>query len=54
MRALEELVGVPDRKFAFHIGESITVDIADPGHPMARRAEPWQMTEGIQWLAGRT
>jgi uncharacterized protein len=40
-----DLVGITDRKFGYHIGEQLTIDIADPDHPITGGLSSWTMTD---------
>jgi len=40
-----ELVGIPDRSFSFHIGETLRIEIANPNHPITQDLEPWEMVD---------
>jgi len=40
-----ELVGVEDRSFGYHLGQQVTVNVADGEHPIARGLGAWTMTD---------
>jgi trehalose utilization protein len=40
-----ELVGIPDRKFEFYIGETVRIEIASPSHPITAGLRPWEMVD---------
>jgi uncharacterized protein len=39
------LVGIDDRKFGYHAGESVHVDVVDLAHPITKGLSPWDMTD---------
>jgi len=46
-----ELVGIKDRSFGFHIGETIDIEVANPGHPITKGLEPWTQVEETYTVA---
>ncbi|MFQ6132499.1 MAG: ThuA domain-containing protein [Armatimonadota bacterium] len=40
-----ELVGIADRKFDFHIGETLTIEVADPDHPITQGLTSWETVD---------
>lgn len=40
-----ELVGIEDRTFGYHPGESLRIDVADSAHPITRGLKPWQVVD---------
>jgi uncharacterized protein len=40
-----ELVGIPDRRFATHVGQNIRVEVASPDHPITRGLTAWDMVD---------
>jgi len=46
-----ELVGIADRRFGFHIGQTIRVNVADPGHPITSGLCSWEMTDETYTMA---
>ena len=47
-----EIVGIPDRSFGYHIGETVTTQIACPDHPITCGLAPWTMTDETYSMAG--
>jgi trehalose utilization protein len=45
------LVGIPDRGFGYHIGETIQVQVADAGHPITRGLTGWEMVDETYTMA---
>jgi type 1 glutamine amidotransferase len=46
-----EIVGIPDRSFKYYPGETVSVEIADPGHPITQGLTPWQMVDETYAMA---
>ncbi len=46
-----ELVGIPDRRFGYHHGERIRVDVASPDHPITRGLASWEMVDETYTMA---
>jgi len=42
-----DIVGINGRKFSFHIGQSIHVDVANTGHPITKDLQGWDMGDEI-------
>ena len=40
-----EVTGIPDRTITPHFGETVPVDVADPGHPITRGLEAWTQAD---------
>lgn len=40
-----DIVGIQDRRFTYHPGEIVQVEIADPDHPITRGLAPWSMID---------
>jgi type 1 glutamine amidotransferase len=40
-----EIVGIEDRRFGFHIGESIHVEVAKPDHPITKGLTAWDTVD---------
>lgn len=40
-----DLVGIKDRSFAYHPEQTLTVQVANPQHPIVRGLTPWTMPE---------
>lgn len=40
-----EIVGIKERNFGFHIGQTIQVDITNPEHPITKGMQPWEMVD---------
>lgn len=38
-----EIVGIDDRKFGYHPGQTLRIDIADADHPITAGLQPWEM-----------
>jgi len=45
------VVGIPDRKFGYHIGESIHVQVADASHPITEGVAAWDMADETYTMA---
>lgn len=45
------LVGVGDRSFGYHMGQTIRVDIADPTHPITAGLQSWEMGDETYTMA---
>jgi hypothetical protein len=41
----DEIVGIGERAFGYHIGETLEIDIADGEHPITRGLIPWTMVD---------
>lgn len=46
-----EIVGIADRQFGYHIGESIHVQVADTSHLITEGIEPWDMVDETYTMA---
>lgn len=46
------VTGITDRRFTYHPGETIRTEIADPGHPVNRGLQPWEMLDETYAMAG--
>jgi len=46
-----DLVGITDRKFGYHVHQSISVHVADTGHPITRGLQDWEMVDETYTLA---
>jgi len=46
-----DLVGIEDRSFGYHIGETVTVQIADAEHPITRGLRDWTMIDETYTMA---
>ncbi len=46
-----DLVGVQERGFGYHIGERLSVDVADKSHPITSGVEPWDMIDETYSMA---
>jgi hypothetical protein len=46
-----ELAGIADRSFGYHIGESIHVKVAAPGHPILEGVKDWDMIDETYTMA---
>ena len=46
-----EIVGIGDRSFGFHIGQSIHVDVVEEKHPITRRISGWDMVDETYTMA---
>jgi type 1 glutamine amidotransferase len=40
-----EIVGIADRDFDYHIGETVQSQIANPDHPITAGIDPWTMVD---------
>jgi len=40
-----DIVGIDSRKFGFHIGENVHVNVADSGHPITNGIADWDMID---------
>ncbi len=40
-----EIVGIEDRSFGYHIGETVRTEIASPDHPITRGLAAWEMID---------
>jgi type 1 glutamine amidotransferase len=38
-----EIVGIEDRRFGYHMGQSLRIEIANPDHPITRGLSAWEM-----------
>jgi len=45
------LVGIPDRKFGYHIGEKLHVNVADARHPITDGIRSWDMIDETYTMA---
>ena len=46
-----EIVGIEDRSFGYHMGETIRIDIANPDHPITRGLDAWDMIDETYTMA---
>jgi hypothetical protein len=46
-----KLVGIEDRSFTFHIGETVQVEIANADHPITRGLQPWTQVDETYLMA---
>ena len=46
-----DLVGIGDREFGYHVGQSIHVDVLDSSHPITEGMGPWDMTDETYTMA---
>jgi len=46
-----DLVGIRDRSFGYHIGETLTVDVAPIDHPITRGLSSWEMIDETYSMA---
>ena len=46
-----EIVGIQDRKFGYHIGQSVRAEVRDPQHPITRGIAPWEMVDETYTMA---
>jgi len=46
-----DLVGIPDRSFGYDHEQELTVEIADPAHPITQGIQPWQMVDETYSMA---
>ena len=42
-----DIVGIKDRKFKYHVGQSIHVDVGATGHPITKGLQGWDMVDEI-------
>jgi hypothetical protein len=49
--AFTNIVGIPDRSFGYHMGQTVRVDIADQEHPIVSGLEPWEMPDETYTMA---
>ena len=40
-----EIAGIEDRSFGYHVGESIRIEVADPDHPITRGLSGWEAVD---------
>ena len=40
-----KVVGIEDRRFGYHPGQRIRLEITNPQHPITRGLEPWEITD---------
>jgi type 1 glutamine amidotransferase len=45
------MVGIEDRTFGYHMGEHLSIEIADANHPITRGMQPWQMIDETYSMA---
>lgn len=50
-RPWAELVGIQDRGFGFHIGETVQVQVADGEHPITEGLQGWEMIDETYAMA---
>ena len=48
---LSDVVGIPDRSFGFSMMQELTVEVADPDHPITRGVADWQMNDETYSMA---
>jgi hypothetical protein len=41
----DEIVGIQNRGFGFHVGQTIQVEIANPQHPITKGLKAWEMVD---------
>ena len=46
-----DLVGISDRSFGYDHDQELSVEIADPAHPITQGIEPWQMVDETYSMA---
>ena len=46
------LVGIEDRRFTYHPGEKVPVNIADPDHPIVQGMDSWEMVDETYAMNG--
>jgi hypothetical protein len=46
-----DIVGIADRKFGYHVGQSIRVNIDDANHPITAGVAAWDMTDETYTMA---
>ena len=46
-----ELVGIDDRRFAYHMGQRLRVDVADTSHPITSALKSWEMPDETYTMA---
>ena len=46
-----ELVGIHDRRFGYHIGETVRTLVGRPNHPITRGIRPWTMVDETYTMA---
>ncbi|MBD3184359.1 hypothetical protein GF312_18895 [Candidatus Poribacteria bacterium] len=46
-KEFENICGISDRKFGYHIGEKIKVHVEDHEHPVTKGLEDWEMVDEI-------
>ncbi len=50
-RLWDEIVGIQDRSFGYHLGESVRIEVADPDHPITRDLSGWEMVDETYTMA---
>jgi len=50
-RFWSDLVGLPDRSFAYHGGQQVRVTVANPQHPITRGLSDWDMVDETYTMA---
>jgi hypothetical protein len=43
--AWSEMTGVPGQNFGYYMEQTVTTEIANPGHPVTRGLQPWTMVD---------
>jgi type 1 glutamine amidotransferase len=46
-----EITGIQDRRFGYHIGQSVTSRVVNPGHPITRGVADWTMVDETYTMA---
>ena len=46
-----EIVGIQNRQFTYHPGETVAVEIVDASHPITKGLSPWQMMDELYRMA---
>lgn len=46
-----DLVGITDRRFGYHIGEEVVVQVPDSAHPVTAGLGPWEMVDEAYSMA---
>ena len=47
-----EIVGINNRSFTYHPGETVNVEIVDPNHPITKGLSPWTMMDELYRMEG--
>ncbi len=46
-----EIVGIKDRKFGYHMGQKLHINVADAQHPITQGLQPWDMVDETYTMA---